>query len=319
VAACANLLAQRGQLDIDAPVASYWPEFAQAGKEAITVRWVLSHQAGLPYVDRDFPLADILEGRPIIEALERQAPAFEPGTAHCYHALTYGWLVGELVRRITGVSVGSYFATEFAGPLGLDFWIGLPAAERGRVAPTLAADDVDPAVAELMAPFVGPGTPLGRAGFNGALDTAAVNSVELWSTELPAGNGIANAGSLARFYAGLIGPLEGASAAPILTPEQIDAARTTQNSGPDWLYAQIPGVEAMLTYGLGFMTPHLPSAPYGAPGAFGHSGMGGSFGFADPDHGIALAYVMNKQRQALVDPRRVGLVQATYDAIGVPI
>ena len=134
-ALCANLLAQRGELDVDAPVATYWPEFKAAGKEDIPVRWLLCHKAGLPYVDVPMTLEEALAWDPVIRALEAQAPVWEPGTAHGYHATTYGWLVGEVVRRITGKSIGTFFADEIAGPLGLEFWIGLPDAEQHRVAP----------------------------------------------------------------------------------------------------------------------------------------------------------------------------------------
>ncbi|MGK2949455.1 MAG: serine hydrolase domain-containing protein, partial [Acidimicrobiales bacterium] len=123
-AACANLLAQRGDLDIDAPVAEYWPEFAAAGKADIPVRWLLCHKAGLPYVDATLTLDEALAWDPMIRALEAQAPVWEPGTAHGYHATTYGWLVGEVVRRISGKSLGTFFREELAEPLGLEFWIG---------------------------------------------------------------------------------------------------------------------------------------------------------------------------------------------------
>ena len=125
-AACANLLAQRGELDVDAPVAEYWPEFKAAGKADIPVRWLLCHKAGLPYVDATLTLEEALAWEPMVRALEAQAPVWEPGTAHGYHATTYGWLVGEVVKRISGKSLGTFFQDELAGPLGLEFWIGLP-------------------------------------------------------------------------------------------------------------------------------------------------------------------------------------------------
>ena len=139
-AACIHLLAQRGDLDIDAPVATYWPEFKAAGKADIPVRWLLCHKAGLPYVDGTMTLEDALAWDPVIRALEAQAPIWEPGTAHGYHATTYGWLLGELVRRVSGKSIGRFFADEFATPLDLDFWIGLPEAEQHRVAPLITMD-----------------------------------------------------------------------------------------------------------------------------------------------------------------------------------
>ena len=134
-AICANLLAQRGELDVDAPVSSYWPEFGRAGKADVPVRWLLCHKGGLPYIDTDLGLDEILAWDPAVEALAAMTPVWEPGTAHGYHAVTYGWLVGEVVRRVTGRSLGRYFADEVAGPLGLEFWIGLPDEQQSRVAP----------------------------------------------------------------------------------------------------------------------------------------------------------------------------------------
>ena len=133
-AMCANRLAQQGSLDVDAPVVTYWPEFGQAGKEEVTVADLLSHRAGLAWTDGPLTFDQALAWDPVIEALERQAPSWPPGTAHGYHATTYGWLVGEVVRRISGQSLGTYLRQEVAGPLGADFFVGLPASEEHRVA-----------------------------------------------------------------------------------------------------------------------------------------------------------------------------------------
>ncbi len=138
-AVCANLLAQRGLLDLDAPVATYWPEFARAGKESMPVRYLLCHQAGVPAVDRRLSPEELQAWTPIIDALAEQTPFWKPGTAHGYHAITYGYLVGEVVRRITGRSLGTFFAEEVAGPLGLEFLIGLPAELEARVSPIVGA------------------------------------------------------------------------------------------------------------------------------------------------------------------------------------
>ncbi|HKD20491.1 MAG TPA: serine hydrolase domain-containing protein, partial [Rhizomicrobium sp.] len=132
-AICAHLLAQRGALDLDAPVVKYWPEFGAAGKEDVKVRWLLSHQAGLPIVDVPLTFEDACAWKPVIRALEAQKPLWKPGTEHLYHAMTYGYLVGEVVRRITGKTLGRFFAEEVAGPLGLSAWIGLPEEMEPRV------------------------------------------------------------------------------------------------------------------------------------------------------------------------------------------
>lgn len=315
-AACANLLAQRGELDVDAPVASYWPEFKAAGKGDIPVRWLLCHKAGLPYVDADLSLDEVLAWEPIVDALAAQAPAWEPGTAHGYHALTYGWLVGEVVRRVTGKSLGTFFAEEIAGPLGLEFWIGLPDDQQDRVAPLVTwSRPKDPAMAELMDQFMGPDTMLGKAlGGPGGIFTSeqgVFNRADVRAAEMPAANGVTNARSLARFYAGLTGTVEGGPAEPILTEEQVAAASDTQTAGPD----QVLYFET--TFGLGFFTAS-GMARYGAPSSFGHTGAGGSVGFTDPVNGIGFGYVMNRMMQGLTgDPRSSGLIQAVYDAIGV--
>ncbi len=176
-AICANKLAQEGALDVDAPVARYWPEFAAGGKADIPVKFLLSHQAGLAWIDGDMSLAEALSWDPVVDALAQQVPHYEPGSQHGYHATTYGWLVGEVIRRISGKSVGTYFHQEIATPLGLDFWIGLPESEEPRVAPLVGglADPMiteDPETRAFVEAIMGPDTTLGKALFapGGALD-----------------------------------------------------------------------------------------------------------------------------------------------------
>jgi CubicO group peptidase (beta-lactamase class C family) len=325
-AACASLLAQRGELDIDLPVAHYWPEFAQAGKERIPVRYLLCHKSGLPTFDATLTSKDVLAWDPVITALEEQAPLWEPGSAHGYHAVTYGYLVGEVVRRITGTSLGTFFHDEFAAPLDLEFWIGLPAEHEPRVAPLIGGlagaheADLDDEAAALVASVMGPDTLLGRSlSMNGSLADLehGFNTPALHAAEIPAANGITNARSLARFYAGLIGAVDGGPEAALLTPAQVDKARTRQTEGPDRVLS-FPGIDIVTTIGLGFWTAS-DFARFGGAGAFGHSGAGGSVGFADPDHGIAGGYVMNKMMQGLAgDPRSAALIQASYQAAGRP-
>jgi CubicO group peptidase (beta-lactamase class C family) len=315
-AACAHLLAQRGDLDLDAPVATYWPEFKAAGKGEIPVRWLLCHKAGLPYVDLPVTFEEALAWDPVIRALEVQEPVWEPGTAHGYHAVTYGWLVGEVVRRVSGKSLGTFFADEIAAPLDLEFWIGLPDEQQHRVAPLVSfSRPKDPAMAALIEQFMGPDTMLGKAlgGPSGvfATEDGVWNRPEVRAAEIPAANGVTNARSLARFYAGLTGTVEGGPAEPLLGPDQVAAASECQTSGPD----QVLMLET--TIGLGFWTAS-PFAPYGGPRAIGHGGAGGSLGFTDPEHGIGFGYVMNRMMQNLSgDPRTRTLVRAVYEAIGV--
>ena len=317
-ASCLNLLLQRGLIDVDAPVATYWPEFAQAGKDDIPVRWLLCHKAGLPTVDKRLARDEILAWEPIVEALEVQEPFWDPGTAHGYHALTFGYLLGELIRRVDGRSLGQFFAEEIAAPLGLEFWIGLPESEEHRVAPmvgslTPSEGEIAPELRALYEQFMGPDSLLGRAlTLNGAFAMDDWNSREVHAAQIGAANGITNARSLSRMYAGLTSTLVGAPSAPLFTPEQIAKAREKQTTGNDsCLYVET-------AFGLGYMVSS-PFSPYGGVGSFGHAGAGGSVGFADPDNDIAVGYVMNRMLTNLSgDPRSRGLIKATYDAVGAP-
>jgi len=313
-AACASLLAQRGLLDLDAPVATYWPEFAQAGKQSIPVRWLLCHKAGVPTIDRKLTFDESLAWQPVIEALEVQAPYWEPGTRFGYHAITYGHLVGEVVRRVAGKSMGEFWQDEFARPLGLEFFMGLPADLESRVAPMLAApavamtDEMRAAMAQSL---------LGRAiSMNGAwpdLATAA-NDPKYHAAELGAAGGITNARSLARFYAGLIGSIEGGPDRALFTSETIDDAREPHSEGED-LVLSTSGVPMQSRFGLGFALTG-PMQAYGGPGGFGHGGAGGSAGFADPDLGIAGGYVMNQMQNNISgDPRFRALLDASMAAV----
>jgi CubicO group peptidase (beta-lactamase class C family) len=322
-AACANLLAQRGLLDVDAPVVTYWPEFGQAGKQHIPVRWLLCHQAGLPVIDEQLSLSEALAWEPVIDALERQAPAWEPGTAHGYHALTFGWLVGEVIRRVDGRTLGAFFQEEIAQPLGLDFWIGLPPEQEARVAPLVEDAELagaDPSMRALIDQFMGPDTMLGRAlTLSGTLGPDVWNLPEVHAAQIGAASGITNARSLSRFYAGLVGPLNDSAAAPLLGQPQIDLARRCLTRGADRVLSVEPYTTVESTFGLGFITTSL-FGPFGGAGAFGHAGAGGSVGFADPDHQIAAGYVMNQMQNNLTgDPRTRSLIRASYEAVGAPI
>jgi CubicO group peptidase (beta-lactamase class C family) len=310
-AVCANLLTQRGLLDLDAPVASYWPEFGHAGKEALPVRFLLSHQAGLPAVDATLSPEEVWAWDPVVEALAVQKPFWEPGTAHGYHALTYGYLVGEVVRRVSGRSLGTFFAEEVAGPLGLEFFIGLPAELEPRVSPVISApiggDASNPDYASTL---------LARAlNLGGAVHGRNWMNERGWhAAEVPGGNGITNAVSLSRMYAGLIGPLEGGPDAALFTPEQLERARTPLTSGPDVVFASA-GLPLEQKIGLGFWRSG-PASLFGGEGSFGHGGAGGSYGFADPEHGLAVGYAMNKMARELVDSRPHRLIPAVYEAVG---
>ncbi len=319
-AICANKLAQEGRLDVDAPVAEYWPEFAQAGKDRIPVDYLLSHRAGLAWVDEQLTLEEALAWEPMIRALERQAPGWEPGAAHGYHAVTYGYLVGEVVRRITGRTVGTYFREEIAEPLGLDFHIGLPEALEPRLATLIgglgagtgAAEGtgVDPQALAALAALIGPESKLGRAlSGGGAFSGSGIfNTRPVHAAEIPAAGGISDARSVARMYAACVGEVDGTR---LLTPEQMRDATTQRSVGPDTVILDLD-----LQFGLGFILPST-LLQLGGPHSFGHFGMGGSAGWADPAAELAFGYVMNKMDLGLAgDLRSYGLIKACYDAIG---
>ena len=330
-ALCANLLAQRGELDIDAPVLDYWPEFAAAGKHDVPVRWLLSHKAGLPYVDATLTMDEVLAWDPVVDALARQAPVWPPGTRHGYHALTFGWLVGEVIRRVSGRSVGAFVSEELSGPLGLELWIGLPDEQQDRVARLTnrgpsrdrgrsssarsggtAREDGSRDLAALVRQLLGSGALLLRAlGGVGDLfiERGVFNRPEVRAAEIPAANAVTNARSLAKLYATAIGPVDGHG--PLLSPRQIEAVSTVETSGTDKVLL------TETTFSLGFQRSSTYSG-FGGPRAFGHTGAGGSVAFADPDAGIGFAYVMNRVMQNLAgDPRSRGLVRAVYDAVGI--
>lgn len=332
-AMCANRLAQEGRLDVEAPVAEYWPEFARAGKEEVTVAQLLSHQAGLPWVDGTMSFDDVAAWDPVAEALARQAPAWAPGTAHGYHATTYGWLVGEVVRRVTGRSLGTYLREELAAPLGIDFAVGLPADQHHRVArlisffdslgrnrpPDLreaAGPDLEE-MAELAKDYLGPDGPLTKAlaAPGGALaDQRVWNRPELWSAEVPAANGIGDARSLAKLYAACVGevPVAGGGTFRVLEASQLQRAAVQRTAGPDRV---LLGLD--LQWGLGFLLQRglLAGTVFGGGQGFGHFGSGGSVGWGDPEGELGMGYVMNRMSMGMAgDIRSYRLMAATVEA-----
>ena len=309
-AALVHRLAERGALDLDASVADYWPEFAANGKGAITVRDVLTHRAGLAAVEGALTLDEVLAWDPVCAAIAAQPPNWEPGTKHGYHARTFGWILGEVVRRVTGDSFGAHFAKEAAAPLGLDFWVGLPEAEERRVAKLYPAPEPsDPEQLALREKFMGPDTLLGRvlSGPSGLFSYGDMwNTRALHAAEMPSSNGIGTARALARFYAATIGEVDGVR---LLSEETRRAAVAPQVEGPDGVI-RIP-----TRFASGFMLePTLcPDAP---ETAFGHPGAGGSLGFADPAKGLAFGYVMNQMQLGITgDARAERLVSATYASL----
>jgi CubicO group peptidase (beta-lactamase class C family) len=308
MAICAHRMAARGELDLDAPVAQYWPEFAAAGKGGLPVRWVLSHEIGLPVVDGPVTMADILGWDPIVAKLAATAPAWEPGTRHGYHAVTYGWLVGEVLARITGLPAGEVLAREVTRPLGLDLYVGLPPSEDSRVSPLQPVPPPPPGTPmdDLTARLIDPAQLAHRAFFLHAGLFAAFNDPDLWHCELPAGNGMGTAHALARMYAACLDEVDGVR---LLDAATLEAAAAERVRGLD----EVTGYET--AYGLGFQLP-FPFRPQAGPGSFGHYGIGGSVGFASRRHGFGFGYTVNQMgRGAPADPRSVALVDAVVSCL----
>jgi CubicO group peptidase (beta-lactamase class C family) len=313
-AVCANRLAEQGRLDLDAPVARYWPEFAQAGKEKIPVRFLLSHRAGLPAIKKPLPVEALYQWGTMCAALAEQEPWWEPGTKHGYHAMTYGWLVGEVVRRITGMSLGAYFRKEVAEPLGLDCHIGLDARHDARTAETIAAPPLSAEQTTMMQRMLGDNQLMAKALNNPPVfgTEMRVNTREWRAAELPAANAHSTARSIARLYGALArgGEIDGVR---VLSQASIERACTEQSYGPD----------AVLTiptrFGLGFMIsqPGVELLSFGPSGrGFGHPGAGGSIGFADPAARIGFGYTMNQMGQGIISFERVsGLIKETFASI----
>ena len=281
-AICAHQLVEQGLLDLDAPVARYWPEFAAAGKESIPVRWLLSHQAGLPAVEKPLAEGANLDWDTMCAALAEQPPWWEPGTKHGYHALTYGYLVGELVRRVTGRSLGTYFREEIAEPLGLDFHIGFGPELDERVSDLYAPPRPDPQalpqegpLADFMKQMLDPSTLTGAAFNNPPSREGQVNSRAWRAAEIPAANGHGSARALARVY-GVLATGGEQDGVRVLEQESIERALEEQAFGPDAVLGGMP-----MRFGLGFMLRHdfMPLGPN--PRTFGHPGAGGSIAFAD--------------------------------------
>ena len=317
-AICAHLLAQRGALDLDAPVAEYWPEFKAEGKENVPVRWLLSHRVGLPVVDAKLTQDQVLAWDPIVEALAAQRPIWEPGTKHGYHALTFGWLVGEVVRRVSGKNIGAFFRDEIGSRLDLDLWIGLPESEESRVAPLVLfegisgnqmSEDVLESLPEetrkLIKAFTDPDSITQRA-LNVTTPALDFNSRAVHAAEIPAANGIATARALAKLYAACVGEVDGKR---ILEPKTVEGALVEQSNGPD---------EVLIfptRFGSGFFL-NSDFAPLFGERSFGHAGAGGSLGFADADAEIGFGYVMNKMQQNLSgDPRTLTLIKAVKESL----
>ena len=301
---------ERGLLDYNEKVANYWPEFADKGKGDITVAQLLSHRAGLYTVDGDITLEEALDWDTVTTRLAATAPRFPVDSTHGYHAITFGWLAGELVRRVSGKSIGQFVRDEIASPLNAEFHIGLPEDLEPRVARLMAhpIPKFTPEVAKLMMERSAPGTKGAEAlGLNGAFGNGVFNKPEVHRAMIPGANGIGNARSLARIYAATVGEVDGVR---ILGEET--RSRATVSNTPKGEMDQVLISET--DFAMGFMV-HCPRTPFSGPTSFGHDGAGGSSSFADPSREMGFSYVMNTMMTvADSDPRRERLIAAAVQS-----
>ena len=302
-AVCMLMLADRGLVDFDAPVARYWPEFAQNGKEGVLVRHVMSHSAGLAGFDSRVEIEELYNWDDICTRLARQAPWWEPGTASGYHAITQGYLQGEILRRVDGRSLGTFFREEVATPLDVDFHIGLATQHDDRVGemvpPTATMDQIS-----------GDPDSIATRTFRSATLTGREPQTRAWrAAEIPAAGGIGNARAVARVHGAIAagGALDGVR---LMALETVARAQQQQINGKDLVL----GVWMLFGLGFGLMNPRNPFTP--SPGAFYWGGWGGSIAVVDPDTRTSIAYVMNRMGEStLGDQRSAGIIQATYASL----
>jgi CubicO group peptidase (beta-lactamase class C family) len=297
VAIAVAILVDQEKLSYDEPVAKYWPEFAQGGKERITVAQLMSHQSGLNGFSEPTTIEDFYKWTPVVERLAAQKPFWEPGTVASYHAMTYGFLAGELIHRVSGKDPGSFVRDAITRPLKADLFIGLP-------------EDQEPRVAEMI-PFDAPAGPPpaelpGRAVTNPKMDPLYPNTRAWRAAQIPAGNGQATARGLGRIYGAIAngGELDGVR---IISSQGIDRMRRIQHRGPDQLLGErYWGAGVWLNAGAAF-------GPY--PETFGHAGWGGAFGCANREHLVGTGYIMNRMGAQLVgNPRGVSLSEAIFNS-----
>jgi CubicO group peptidase (beta-lactamase class C family) len=311
-AICAHRLAGQGKLELDAPVARYWPEFAQNGKEHITVRQLLNHSAGLPAIRQRLKAESYYDWNYMVGLLAAEQPFWTPGAKHGYHAITFGWLVGEVIRRIAGKSIGAYFRDELARPLGLDCHIGLNAADDARCAEIRQAPPPAPGEFNLFEYATKNRDSLTAKVFlnpSNGLSSEVVNSRAWRGAEIPAANGHTTARALARLYGALAcgGAVDGMRA---MAPEAIANCYHEEFYGTDEV------LKITTRFSNGFMLTQ-PNAQWGPnPHVFGHPGAGGSLGFADPEAQVGFGYTMNKMGSGIiVDPRARALFDAVYASL----
>lgn len=313
VAIAVAMCVERGLLRYEDRVSTHWPEFAAHGKGDATVAQLLSHQCGLISVDDPILLKEALDWETVTTCLADTIPDWPIGTAHGYHAITFGWLVGELIRRVDprGRKPGRFVADEIARPLGLDLWIGLPRRYESRVSPLIGGFVTfsdDPMVQAISDELMDPESRTSRSfTVNGAFEgETTFNRRDVHAAQVPAVNGITNARSLAKLFAATMSPIDGVR---LVGDAILDRART-----PVTPTGEVDLCLLVTTaYGMGFLTSD-PFTVYAGPGSFGHTGAGGSIAFAQPERELAFAYVMNKMADVIGDTRSHGLIDAAVEA-----
>jgi len=310
-ALCAHILADRGLLDLDAPVAAYWPEFAAAGKEEVLVRHLLAHRAGLSGLREPHALRELYDWELTTRRLAATEPWWTPGTRSGYHAITYGFLVGEVVRRVSGLRPAAFLEREVTGPLGVDFTIGLPEKESGRAA-ELVQPPAGPEGERPAAPAALPPAALAAVA-NPAVGAEQANTPAWRGAEIPAANGHGTARAVAALY-GIFAGRGSYGGRRFLSPEAAERVREGQGRCRDLVLGAGLGHETEIGLGLWLSGPHGSYGPN--PRAFGHDGFGGSCGLADPEAGVSLGYVMNLMGPHIADdPRKTALVDAVYASL----
>ena len=317
-ALCANMLADRGELDLDAPVARYWPEFAANGKTSVTGRMLLNHQAGLPAWRERLRPGDLYDWELATSLLAAQQPYWEPGTRHGYHSVTFGFLVGEVVRRVSGCTLGAFFQAEVAEPLGIGFWIGLPEERESEVADSELFDAGVAAGPLYQTARDDPGS-IGAQVFTnsaGLFEPGAVNTHPFHAAQIPSVNGITHARGLAGMYRVL-------SVGGTADGHRLVSWETLRAMGRIESASSSDAVFGVPTYfGLGFRmsqdnrTRGKNLSLILGEDAFGHHGWGGSIGFADPHFRLAFGYVMNRHGPGTINERGQSLIDAAYRSLG---
>ena len=303
---CAHILIDRGELDPDAPVARYWPEFAVGGKADIPVRWIMGHRSGLAGLRVPVSVEDYYDLDKSTGLLAAQKPLWEPGTATGYHAITFGYLIGEVIRRVSGQTPGRFFASEIGGPLEADFHIGLPESQLSRCSDLRGIRPTQDEQAAMAQTYASAHPAAMAALANPPLTGDEANADDWRMAEIPAANGHGTALGLATVFGTLV---DGSSR--LISAETLKIACTGQGMFTD-LVLGFP-----VEFGLGFALSG-PGHHFGPnPAAFGHDGFGGSAVCADPEAGVAIAYVMNAMGLNLADdPRKMAMIDGVYRSLG---